>query len=110
MAKKILVSSVTALLLTGCFSPKNVQGDWQCPIDQGQGCQTISVADGENMGKTKPARAINLAGQVSGNVTDERTDEYIGTIHFYPFIDGDGNYHAAHKIKKVFIPSDWARK
>ena len=107
--KKLLVLMTTSFALSGCLALKNVQEDWQCKINQGKGCQSISTADGTDMGKPKPVRMIELTGQMTGNAKDERTDEYIGTIYFYPFVDSGGNYHESHKVKKVFIPSDWAR-
>ena len=95
------------LFVSGCVGG-TVEQAWQCPINQGRGCQTITQADNGIYGAPGKLGARVLGRSV--NSTPVRTQEVIGTIYFYPFIDSKGNYHQGDVIYKVFVPAKWSKQ
>ena len=75
MLGKVLIMTALSVTLSGCLLGENITEEWLCPLQQGEGCQTISQADGTHVGKQNPVSA-NIQ---SADKTRQQTDKITAT-------------------------------
>ncbi len=122
MNKNKLLVAITVLLLTACGSD-GTKDDFDCPVNQGEGCQTIGEADGNLLGKKGVAGDADAGVQAStvdaikaesqqpapNTIATEslRVPERVGRIFVFGFIDSNGTLHEGGYVHVVISEAGW---
>ena len=113
---------VLFLGLVQCTSSTS-QSDFDCPVMQGEACQTIEDADARAEGQDTPSsNTLDLSPEdfpaassadpspsteSPSRLTPTRQREVIARVWFFPFVDTQGAWHEGHYIRVPVQAPRW---